>query len=84
MARKSDMAAGPQVFHGPYGTIALIVRRPSFFTADYYDVDANGGTHKIDVPEDAELAGRHRRPADLHAAERLDAERRQDHRRKAR
>ena len=55
--KPNDMVAGPEMFHGPYGTIALIVRRPSFFKADYYDVAANGGTAKIDVPDDAELHG---------------------------
>jgi prolyl oligopeptidase len=52
-----DMVAGPSVFHGPYGEVALVVRRPSFFKADYYDVDANGQLHQIPVPEDAELHG---------------------------
>jgi prolyl oligopeptidase len=55
--RKTDMVAGPEVFHGPYGTVALIVRRPSFFRANYYSIAANGGTRKIDVPATAELQG---------------------------
>jgi prolyl oligopeptidase len=56
-ARKTDMVAGPIVFRGPYGTIALVVRRPSFFAADYYSVEPNGATRKLPLPEDAELQG---------------------------
>lgn len=56
-ARPNDMIASPMVFQGPSGTIALIVRQPSFFKSDYYAVAANGGTRRIDVPEDAELGG---------------------------
>ncbi len=56
-ARANDMSAAPVVFHGPTGTIALIVRQPSFFKADYYAVAANGGTRRIAVPEDAQLQG---------------------------
>ncbi|MGH8297515.1 MAG: S9 family peptidase, partial [Steroidobacteraceae bacterium] len=32
--RPHDMAVTPHVFRGPYGRVALIVRRPSFFEAD--------------------------------------------------
>ncbi len=56
-ARKTDMAASPVVFHTSLNTFALIERNPSFFKTDYYDVAANGGTRKIDVPEDAVLEG---------------------------
>ncbi len=56
-ARKTDMAASPVVFHGPLNTVALIERKPSFFKTDYYDVAANGGTRRIDVPEEAVLEG---------------------------
>lgn len=56
-ARPDDMVAGPDVHLGPYGTVPLVVRRPSFFTADYYYVEANGATKKLPMPEDAELHG---------------------------
>jgi prolyl oligopeptidase len=45
------------VFHGPYGTVALIVRRPSFFSADYYVLRPDGSTLKVPLPEDAQVAG---------------------------
>jgi len=55
--RPDDMSVNPRVFHGRYGNIALIVRRPSFFKADYYYVRPNGSTLKLPLPEDAELRG---------------------------
>jgi prolyl oligopeptidase len=56
-AAKTDMAAAPDVFRGPYGTVALVVRRPSFFKADYYFVRPGGSTLKLPLPQDAELRG---------------------------
>lgn len=56
-AKPDDMVAGPDVYLGPYGTVPLVVRRPSFFTADYYYVEADGATKKLPVPQDAELRG---------------------------
>lgn len=56
-ARRTDMGADPVVFHGPYGTISLIIRRPSFFKADYYDVAADGHLVRIEVPQGAQLVG---------------------------
>lgn len=55
--RSKDMVVGPAVFQGPYGTVALIIRRPSFFSADYYVVRSDGTTLKLPLPEDAQLAG---------------------------
>jgi prolyl oligopeptidase len=55
--RPDDMAVMPVVFHGPYGTVALIIRRPSFFSADYYVLRPDGSTLKVPLPEDAEIAG---------------------------
>jgi prolyl oligopeptidase len=55
--RPDDMAVMPTVFHGPYGTVALIIRQPSFFTADYYVLRPNGTTLKLPLPEDAQVAG---------------------------
>ena len=55
--RPDDMAVGPDVFRGPYGTVALIERRPSFFEADYYVVRADGTTLKVPLPRDAQIEG---------------------------
>jgi prolyl oligopeptidase len=55
--RPTDMAVMPAVFHGPYGAVALIIRRPSFFSADYYVLRPDGTTLKLPLPEDAEIAG---------------------------
>ncbi|HXS20997.1 MAG TPA: prolyl oligopeptidase family serine peptidase [Steroidobacteraceae bacterium] len=55
--RPDDMAVGPAVFHGPYGTVALIIRRPSFFSADYYVLRSDGTTLKLPLPADAQVAG---------------------------
>jgi prolyl oligopeptidase len=55
--RPDDMAVMPAVFHGPYGAVALIIRRPSFFSADYYVLRPDGTTLKLPLPEDAEIAG---------------------------
>ena len=55
--RPDDMAVTPDVFRGPYGSVALITRRPSFFEADYYVVRSDGTTRKIPLPKDAEIEG---------------------------
>ena len=55
--RPDDMAVMAQVFRGPYGSVALIVRRPSFFKADYYVLRADGRTLRIPLPQDAQVEG---------------------------
>ena len=55
--RPEDMSVDPAVFHGPYGTVALIIRRPSFFSADYYVLRPNGKTLQLPLPEDAQVQG---------------------------
>jgi len=55
--RPDDMSVTSYVFRGPYGSLALIERRPSFFEADYYVVRADGTTLKIPVPRDAQIEG---------------------------
>jgi prolyl oligopeptidase len=55
--RPDDMAVSPHVFRGPYGSVALITRRPSFFEADYYVVRSDGTTLKVPLPRDAEIEG---------------------------
>ncbi|MDE2072165.1 MAG: S9 family peptidase [Alphaproteobacteria bacterium] len=52
-----DMVADPVVTHDPYGHIALIVRSPSFFTAEYYLVRDDGSTLKLPLPLGAQLQG---------------------------
>jgi prolyl oligopeptidase len=55
--RPDDMSVTSYVLRGPYGTVALIERRPSFFEADYYVVRADGTTLKIPMPQDAQIEG---------------------------
>ena len=55
--RRDDMSVTPYVFRGPYGSVAVIERRPSFFEADYYVVRADGTTRRIPVPQDAQIEG---------------------------
>ncbi|MDE3115945.1 MAG: S9 family peptidase [Pseudomonadota bacterium] len=52
-----DMVASPMVVHGPYGHVALVVRSPSFFTAEYYLVRDDGSTTKLPLPLGAQLHG---------------------------
>ncbi len=57
VGRASDMVVAPQVFRGPYGTVALIVRQPTFFHSDYYLVRPDGSTLELPLPQDAEVQG---------------------------
>ena len=56
-ARPSDMAASPIVFRGPYGVVALIERKPSFFKSDYFLLGPHGETRALPLPEDAQVQG---------------------------
>jgi len=56
-ARRGDMVASPSVFRGPYGAVALIERKPSFFKSDYYVVGPEGDTRALPLPEDAQVQG---------------------------
>ena len=56
-ARPDDMAVQPQVFRGPYGSVALITRSPSFFESDFYVVRSDGTTLKVPLPQDAQIQG---------------------------
>jgi prolyl oligopeptidase len=56
-ARPDDMGVTPYVLRGPYGRVALIERRPSFFEADYYVVRSDGTTLKVPLPHDAQIEG---------------------------
>jgi len=55
--KESDVASGGVVFHDPAGTIALVQRNPSFFTAEYYTLGADGATRQLSVPLGADLKG---------------------------
>ncbi len=52
-----DIAARPQVFRGPYGSIAVIERGLTFFTNEYSVVAADGTTTKLPLPPGAVLQG---------------------------
>ncbi len=52
-----DISVRPTVFHGPYGTIALIVRGLTFFTSEFYEVLPVGKTMKLPLPPGADLKG---------------------------
>jgi prolyl oligopeptidase len=52
-----DISAEPHVYRGPYGTIALIRRGLTFFTAEQYAVLPDGSTLKLPLPVGAELHG---------------------------
>jgi prolyl oligopeptidase len=54
---EGDISSGPRVFNGPYGTIALIVRGLTFFTAEYHYVLPDGTTMKLPLPPGADLKG---------------------------
>ncbi|MGH8296782.1 MAG: prolyl oligopeptidase family serine peptidase, partial [Steroidobacteraceae bacterium] len=55
--RPHDMAVTPHVFRGPYGRVALIVRRPSFFEADDYVLRPDGSTLQVPLPPNAQIEG---------------------------
>ncbi|MGN6516411.1 MAG: prolyl oligopeptidase family serine peptidase [Rhizomicrobium sp.] len=56
-AQESDISARPVVFHGPYGTIALVERGITFFTGEYFYVMPDGSTMKLPLPLDADIKG---------------------------
>ncbi len=51
----SDVASAGVVFHDPAGTIALVQRAPSFFTAEYYAISPDGATLRLPLPLGADL-----------------------------
>ncbi|HEY2070311.1 MAG TPA: prolyl oligopeptidase family serine peptidase [Rhizomicrobium sp.] len=52
---KTDIAARPVVFRGPYGSIALVERGLSFFANEYSILRADGTMAKLPVPTSANL-----------------------------
>ncbi len=55
--KADDVADGATVFRQPSGTIAVIQRGITFFTAEYYAVLPDGGTAKLPLPLGADLKG---------------------------
>jgi prolyl oligopeptidase len=53
----SDVGASGVVFHEPTGTIALIQRDVSFFSAEYHWLSAGGGLQQLPLPLGADLKG---------------------------
>ncbi|HET7335137.1 MAG TPA: prolyl oligopeptidase family serine peptidase, partial [Rhizomicrobium sp.] len=53
----NDVSVQPFVMHGPYGTVAMVVRGVSFFQAEYYLVKADGATAKLPLPLGAQVQG---------------------------
>jgi prolyl oligopeptidase len=53
----SDVAASGVVFRGPAGTIALVQRDVSFFTAEFYALAPDGTTRQLPLPLGADLKG---------------------------
>jgi prolyl oligopeptidase len=55
--RENDVASAGVVFHDPAGTIALVQRDISFFTAEYYWLAPDGTTRQLPLPLGADLKG---------------------------
>ena len=53
----SDVGASAVVFHEPSGTIALVQRDVSFFSAEYHWLRADGGLQQLPLPLGADLKG---------------------------
>jgi len=53
----SDVGASAVVFHEPSGTIALLQRDVSFFSAEYHWLRADGELQQLPVPLGADLKG---------------------------
>jgi prolyl oligopeptidase len=52
-----DVAATPQAYHGPYGSIGLVLREPDAFNTDYYVLRADATLQQLPLPQDAQLQG---------------------------
>lgn len=55
--KPSDVWAQLAVFHGPSGTVPIIIRGLTFFTAEFFYVKADGKTVKLPLPIGADLKG---------------------------
>lgn len=55
--KRGDVWARPAVFHGPYGTVPLIVRGTDFFNSDYFYLRPDGTVLPLPLPKGADLKG---------------------------
>ncbi|HEY2275646.1 MAG TPA: prolyl oligopeptidase family serine peptidase [Steroidobacteraceae bacterium] len=55
--KESDVASAGVVFHDPSGTMAVIQRAVTFFTAEYYWLASDGTTQQLALPLGADLKG---------------------------
>src|SRR6185437_523877 len=55
VARPQDVQATPEVFRGPYGSVALVLRQPDFFSTDYYVLRSDDTLQQLPLPEDAQI-----------------------------
>jgi prolyl oligopeptidase len=53
----SDVELTPTTFARPEGTRVILARGLTFYTSEYYRVDANGHTSRLDLPIDFDLRG---------------------------
>jgi len=56
-AAKTDVAASPSAFHGPYGSVALIEQALTFFTSRWVALKPGGGTVTLPLPQGAVIRG---------------------------
>jgi prolyl oligopeptidase len=55
--RQSDVGAQGVVFHDPTGTVSVVERDVSFFTAEYHLIADDGTTRQLPLPLGADLKG---------------------------
>ncbi|MGH8132223.1 MAG: prolyl oligopeptidase family serine peptidase [Steroidobacteraceae bacterium] len=55
--KPGDVASAGVVFHNPVGTISLVQRDVSFFTAEYYSLAPDGTVRQLPLPLGADLKG---------------------------
>lgn len=55
--KPEDIAVRPEVYSGPYGTVALIERGLTFFTNEYHYLKPDGTTAALPLPKGAVLHG---------------------------
>lgn len=55
--RVEDVASAPAVFHGPDGSVALVVRAVTFFQTEYFTVKPDASLAKLPLPLGADVKG---------------------------
>ncbi len=56
-SKTDDVVAAPEVFHGPGGTVPLVVRAITFFKNEYFYVKPDGSLLKLPLPLGADIQG---------------------------